>query len=377
MSFGAQQTLSVRSNSKLVAPAAPPPPGIIPVEASDDVLRMYGFPPRPNKETCPRRYANWERLMSRPLTFVAPEYASASREDTSDPPIDPSILSPPATIRRQHEKWSGAVNYLLKCGDIFQHIEASWNVPGAYPHPNKYKTPTTWDASPSKYRSAIWVGIDGSQTSHDVLQAGTALRCDVNKEDGTLKQETVAWFEWYPEDPVYLTKFKVQPGDVITVMIYFDGVASLDGNCPAGGGRADGHSGDDGGVGQGGDDGDRQKKQPTLEGHAIFVNESNSTYTSFTYNYTAPKTYYEFRGSTAEWILEGHHHVAVPNFGATFLYNCLATTAMNEERDLDYAVLLDMVRNGRHVVTPVKVTSNILGLYWGQGQSTAHKVEGI
>ncbi|KAJ8130478.1 hypothetical protein O1611_g3152 [Lasiodiplodia mahajangana] len=152
-----------------------------------------------------------------------------------------------------------------------------------------------------------------------------------------------------------LTKFKVWPGDTITVMVYFDSSA------PSGDGDNSGGSSSDG---------------PELKAHAMFVNESKATYTSFAYTYAAQDTSHAFRGNTAEWILEGHDNTQVPDYGATSMYNCLATTEMGEERDLDNAALIDMVRDGKHVSTPVKVTSNTLGLFWGEGKLLAHQAEG-
>jgi hypothetical protein len=40
-----------------------PPKGFNPVAATDVELASYGFPPRPNPQTAPDRYATWERVM--------------------------------------------------------------------------------------------------------------------------------------------------------------------------------------------------------------------------------------------------------------------------------------------------------------------------
>ena len=52
----------------------PPPKGLDPLTAGNDVLIKHGLPLRPNKANCPKQYALWERLMARPLTFIEPEF---------------------------------------------------------------------------------------------------------------------------------------------------------------------------------------------------------------------------------------------------------------------------------------------------------------
>jgi len=51
-----------------------PPENFDPLQASDEALKLYGLPPRPNKTTQPRRFAKWERLMAQPFKFVSPTF---------------------------------------------------------------------------------------------------------------------------------------------------------------------------------------------------------------------------------------------------------------------------------------------------------------
>ena len=281
--------------------------------------------------------------MSQSLSFVAPGYVSTTAE-IPDPPVSAEMHDPIPPARGSNRRWSGAASNLLKCGDKFNHIQASWTVPRVYPTPDKWKSATTWDNDPSRYLCGIWVGIDGWRTSHDVLQAGTGMRCEVDK-DGILSHETFAWFEWFPEDKKVLTNFKVEAGDVITVMVDYLGTDPEDAE--------------------------------THVGRAVFVNESNSTYTSFQYNYKAKSERHKFKGDTAEWILEGHGRRIFPNFGATFMYNCLASTMKGDERDLAYPKMIDMAQARNQMATPIKVTENIMGIYWGNGKSSAHLVDAL
>src|SRR5438309_164758 len=51
----------------------PPPPGFDPLEAGDQELQKYGFPPRPDRRTHPELLATWEEVLSLALTRADPE----------------------------------------------------------------------------------------------------------------------------------------------------------------------------------------------------------------------------------------------------------------------------------------------------------------
>jgi hypothetical protein len=321
----------------LLPPPCPPPKGFIQLTADNDTLRSHGLPLRPSKDIFPRRYAQWERLMSRQLSFIAPEYVVVEKDstDTTGPLVTAKIDGDISKDHGTSKKWSGAVNTTLANDDMINHIEASWTFPGVFPAPDKWETATTWNKDPSKYACGIWVGIDGYENSKDILQAGTAMKCTVD-EKGNLQQESFAWFEWYPHDVYQLTEFKVQAGDVITVLVDYVGVNEDDDDASSNSTEeASSIATDDAGSNATNDTTDHTTEVYTA--HAVFANESNSTYTSFTYKCTFDSDDNKFQGNTAEWILERHtkNDDAMPNFGATFMYNCLATTTKNDDGDLD------------------------------------------
>jgi hypothetical protein len=130
------------------------------------------------------------------------------------------------------------------------------------------------------WHSSSWVGIDGAGTSNDVLQAGVEQQVD---DDGTAKY--FAWYEWYaPEvddsppyrDEVEITNMPVQPGDLM-----FCSVQYLD----------------------------------YQAGSIFLMNQTRGVYATLT---LAPPHGADFRGDTAEWIMEtpeiGDVNAALPAF---------------------------------------------------------------
>lgn len=352
-------------------PALCPAKSFVPMALDDDMLRAHGLPPRPAEGASPRRHALWKRLMSKRLSFVAPEFTVVEKDDTP-PPVDAQMHGTTSSATRSRT-WSGAVHTVDDDdsddddsddddNDCFTHIEASWTIPMVFPTPDKWDSETAaWSAEPSEYTCGIWVGIDGWKKSHDILQAGTGMHCTV-QDNGSLEHSFFAWFEWYPVNVHRLTNFRVHPGDVITVLVDFTDPAPDDASSNYSG------SGGDGG------------QSDAFSGQAVYVNETNATYTSFQYTYHCEKDDYRFKGNTAEWILERHRKAAMPNFGASFIYNCCAVTDGGDERDLSGSTLISMIEDtddddSQKLSTPVQVSSDVLGLYWGDGTILARHVK--
>ncbi|MCE5294215.1 MAG: hypothetical protein LLF94_06335 [Chlamydiales bacterium] len=104
------------------------------------------------------------------------------------------------------ENWSGyaAATNLKNPGiSSVSKITGSWNVPHVSPSKG-----TTY--------SSIWVGIDGF-SSGSVEQIGTAHDWNNGKE------EHYAWFEMYPKYPHELVGFPVEPGDIISAEVSYEG----------------------------------------------------------------------------------------------------------------------------------------------------------
>ena len=316
----------------------PPPKGLDPLTAGNDVLIKHGLPLRPNKANCPKQYALWERLMARPLTFIEPEFEVV---EVVPGPL-PKLVYPRGESYKESPTWSGAVNTTLKCKDMFRHITVSWVIPLAYPPMSQWDG-KAWKRSDNtpKYECGVWIGIDGHHTSHDVVQAGTAQTCVITSNE-KLVQTACAWFEWYPEDQVTFSNFPVRSGDLVTCIV----------ECP------------DPAVDPGLNCTFQTTGTPTAR--FIMINQSACTYTSVSRNHPVTDSKYEFKGDMAEWIIEGHiknNHSTMPYLGATFMYDCLAVTRRSEERDLEDALLINMVVDSQTLSRAVRENKSVLGIF--------------
>ncbi|MEO8329754.1 MAG: G1 family glutamic endopeptidase [Candidatus Nanopelagicales bacterium] len=95
---------------------------------------------------------------------------------------------------------------------------AEWVVPTVQRAPGDGDDKSPW-------KSSTWVGLDGSQISDDVLQAGTGQYVDI--VGGLDTAHYYAWYEWYPFFEVRIDNFPVAPGDAMFVYVAFDGPDSL------------------------------------------------------------------------------------------------------------------------------------------------------
>jgi hypothetical protein len=260
--------------------------------ASDEDLKLYGLPPRPDKATQPKQFAKWEDVMGRKLTFVSPTFKIV--EDTIE-----------------STNWCGAVNTNLGEDDSFWEVSAEWEVPNQ--EPSKEADGTYKDG---KYRFPIWVGIDGTAGSHDVLQCGTGQRVEVI--DGQKNPpDTFAWFEWYPAHMCRIEGFDVQVGDMVWCLI---------------------------------------AAYSNTEGAAFFFNERSWEFTSVTFD--APDGT-QLKGNSAEWIVEdpaipgstSHPKKRYPmgNFGHVTFYSCWAITNNGDWKDLADANVEVMVQDGSYL----------------------------
>ena len=100
----------------------------------------------------------------------------------------------------QSENWSG---YAVT-GSSFTDVKGSWHVP-------QLRCNTTPNSL-----SGFWVGIDGF-SDDTVEQTGTASYCN-----GTTAQY-YAWYEVFPANPVVLSNFPIQPGQVIGAEVIYEG----------------------------------------------------------------------------------------------------------------------------------------------------------
>lgn len=329
----------------------PPPKNFCPLEASDPLLKKHGLPRRPNKDLYPQLYASWERLMSRPLTLIQPEFEIITVARTAE-------------TTKTSKTWSGAVNRDLESGDKFNYIQASWMVPKPFP-PNSSWNGTSWTET-SKHDCGIWVGIGGYHSTHNIIQAGTGEYVSVDK-DGNITQGFHVWFEWFPAGQVAFANFPVCAGELVSCVVECPNPDLENDSSPS--------SEDDG------DEEDANVRMPPratrlatrikhsaresvdddstdyyeATGKVTFINQSTCTYTSVGMKFKTTKYKDRFVGDCAEWIVEGHKQKqddkksTMPFLGATFMYDCLATTEKYKFKNLKNAVLVDLVEEGSNI----------------------------
>jgi hypothetical protein len=73
------------------------------------------------------------------------------------------------------------------------------------------------------YTFNAWIGIDGTDGSGDVCQAGIETDLYVDSNGNVTSTSTYAWVEWYPLGTV-VENFNLSPGDTIAVLIQYLGL---------------------------------------------------------------------------------------------------------------------------------------------------------
>jgi hypothetical protein len=221
---------SIPTNIQGVRTYPAPPEGFNAMNASDEELATYGFPPRPDKAAHPETFAHWSHAM-----------LSAKHRMNGELRAHPEIKTGPAILSKSKVKseaveaiqgsatpltfnstnWSGVANTntLTKWNSKSSVgiVASEFNVPVVQQAFDVCDGGYDWEVS--------WNGIDGAKNG-DVLQGGSSSQayCANNKP----QQFYYAWVEWYPSYPI-LEVFGVNPGDDMFVETY-----DLDGGCNPG-----------------------------------------------------------------------------------------------------------------------------------------------
>jgi len=260
---------------KLPVPKGPsfaPSLGFSPGSASDEELKKYIYPPRPNPASSPKYHQVWQQIAA-----CCPEYVSTEVSEFETKGLEES------------RNWSGAVlpSTPPDDGTAFDSVIGSWIIPNIHPRRknNAFKD--------GDYQCYTWVGMDG-WTNNDCLKIGVVLELVViNKKIQKRSTYAAILFRGQAEDEmnVYIfNDFVVNPGDFVTGWAWVT------------------------------DDDD------SIMGNGWICNRSSNKWASASIE--APDGVV-FEGTSAEWIVAGKKpdsddDILFPNYGATVFFDGLA-----------------------------------------------------
>ena len=190
-----------------------PPAGFNPVIASDEQLATYGFPPYPDKQTDPARYAQWVKAMGASRTRWNGELKHTGAYNGPGRPAPAPANASAGPGVSYYYNWSGFVNtntltkYNAKTS--FYAIWSEFNVPAVNQPAGVCDGGWDWEVS--------WNGIDGNQDQKALLQGGSSSEAYCS--GGTYAWDYFAWIEWWPSYDI-IGEFGVNPGDDMYVVTW-------------------------------------------------------------------------------------------------------------------------------------------------------------
>jgi peptidase A4-like protein len=304
-----------------------PPEGFDARKASARELRLHGVPKRPDAETHPKLQLLWDQIAQRRPRFVEPAFLpgekfhrSKLRDHRSLFDITPVKLHPylDSWLKRfidsgislwlpeTSTNWCGA--YVNKpATETLRVVAGQWTVPSVSPPPSAWNGTKYADG---QYICAVWVGLDGTKGTNDVLQAGTLSQVTVS--GGVVTGTTYSvWTEWFGS-PWIVQSLGVSPGDQVscTVCSPFE----------------------------------------NTHGTAMFTNLTTNESVNYGIDAPAGTT---LSGNVAEWITEdpgqlGGGLFPFPNFGQVQFTHCTAGSK-TVELDLLTSTLIDLVDAAKSV----------------------------
>lgn len=195
---------------------APPPKGFNPLRATADELHKHHLPHRPDPRASKAAAKAWRKAMSRIRTYVAPQLKPGHR-------IRRASLGNLASIGK-HGTQSGWAGIIASEGSFTQ----VWSI-FVYPHvvaPSGSIPQPVTNGVPN-YTFNAWIGLDGTDGSGDVCQAGVETDLYVQSvSDGIVTNtNTYPWIEWFPLNTI-VENFVITPGDTIALLIQYLGVSN-------------------------------------------------------------------------------------------------------------------------------------------------------
>ncbi len=185
-----------------VTTIAAPPASFNPLNASDQDLDYYGYPPRPDEIAAPKAFASWQKAMKASKKRVTP-VLEVTKNFAGPAKLTAGTAAPTSGTAASSSNWSGYVNLngVTKYGNSsFYYIIGDYVVPVA--RQAYSRCDGTWDYS------VTWVGIDG-WGSGDVLQAGS--EADAYCSGSSTSTYYSAWYEWYPYGWTRISSLPIVP----------------------------------------------------------------------------------------------------------------------------------------------------------------------
>jgi hypothetical protein len=191
-----------------------PPTNFDPNDASDEELRSFGFPPKPNDA---QRLDTWRMVTSSAGQRIVPQFGKSTLQHRPAQKVQAAsnltvknyageTVNP---ITQSSSNWSGFA--LSSSNGTFSSLVGVWAIPSVTLPPG-----ASCSGSTPGYFSSDWDGIDGFSNTQ-LVQAGT--EGDVLCSNGSASLNYHAWFEWLPNAETPISNFTVEPGDGMAVEI--------------------------------------------------------------------------------------------------------------------------------------------------------------
>ncbi len=231
-----------------------PPDGFDPLRASDDELKDFSLPPKPDKSRFPVRYVFWRKMFTRPcactpvVRFIPARFEYEAVEGGQKPAKsedgEVEVSQQRATLkyedevevglqrsrhhrrsaRRVHEtslNWAGA-SITSGGGRMFTEVHASWRVPVVALPPSAQQMLSEKEGD--EFRCSSWIGLDGQRryVNASLPQIGTShfVKIVNNKP----KMTDGVWWQWWlaggPNPPPIKLPLKVNPGDEMMASLF-------------------------------------------------------------------------------------------------------------------------------------------------------------
>jgi hypothetical protein len=260
------------AQAQIFAPA--PPAGFDPLGATKEERAFYGYPPAPDKSHT-AEYAAWAKMVRADKSRITDLTVHATNlRHNLGRGVQTSNGTAPSGGWSGYAVAAPSGTYQGTNDGLIVFVLGEWVVPAV-------ATPANCSNGP--FYASQWVGFDGlgslapgGNGSTDVLQAGTEIVVPQGSGGTCLNPYYQVWYEWYTVNcttstsmepcDAYTVGMTVSPGDVVSVEVWYTDAAP--------------------------------------NGHAYLVNETTGQSQSPSFNQPAGGAFSQYRGDSAEWIVE-------------------------------------------------------------------------